>query len=48
VLKGPVAGGPDNKPLTPEQREVDRQARLTISREFGNERETVTAAYLGR
>lgn len=34
--------------LTPEQRELDREVRLTISRELGHEREAVTAAYLGR
>ncbi len=43
-----AAGGPDRKALTPEQRELDREARLTISRELGHEREAVTAAYLGR
>ena len=46
--KAPAAGGPDRKSLTPEQREIDREARLTISRELGHEREAVTAAYLGR
>lgn len=44
----PATGGPDSKTLTPEQRELDREARLTISRELGHEREAVTAAYLGR
>ena len=37
--KAPAAGGPDSKSLTPEQRELDREARLTISRELGHERE---------
>ncbi|MCU7838976.1 MAG: integrase domain-containing protein [Candidatus Thiodiazotropha sp. (ex Troendleina suluensis)] len=46
--KSPAVGGPETKVLTPEQREVDRQARLTISKELGHEREAVTAAYLGR
>ncbi len=46
--KCPAAGGPNSKALTPEQRELDREARLTISRELGHEREAVTAAYLGR
>jgi len=45
--KAPVAGGPKAKTLTPEQRETDRQARLTISRELGHEREQITAAYCG-
>lgn len=46
--KCPAAGGPETKALTPEQREADRQARFTISREMGHEREQITAAYLGR
>jgi integrase len=46
--KAPAAGGPDSMALTPEQRETDRQVRLTISRELGHEREAVTSAYLGR
>ena len=44
----PSTGGPDSKLLTPEQRELDREARLTISQELGHEREQITAAYLGR
>ena len=44
----PAAGGPVARDLTPEQRERDREARLTISHELGHEREQVTAAYLGR
>ena len=44
----PVNGGPDSKRLSPEQREIDREARLTISRELGHERGAVTTAYLGR
>jgi hypothetical protein len=44
----PVNGGPDRKSLSPEQREIDREARLTISRELGHERGAVTTAYLGR
>lgn len=35
--KAPAAGGPDSKSLTQEQREIDREARLTISRELGHE-----------
>ena len=42
------AGGPDSKSQTPEQRELDREARLTISRELAHEREQVTATFLGR
>lgn len=45
--KAPAIGGPKAKTLTPEQRETDRQARLTISRELGHERVQITAAYCG-
>jgi hypothetical protein len=44
----PAAGGPRSKDLTPAQREIDREARLTISAELGHEREHVTVVYLGR
>ncbi len=44
----PAAGGPRSKGLTPAQREIDREARLTISEELGHEREQITAVYLGR
>jgi hypothetical protein len=46
--KCPAAGGPNSKDLTSEQRELDRAARIAISRELGHEREGVTCAYLGR
>jgi len=46
--KSPIAGGPISKSLTPEQRALDREVRLIISRELGHEREQVTAVYLGR
>ncbi|MGB5178839.1 MAG: phage integrase N-terminal domain-containing protein [Gammaproteobacteria bacterium] len=46
--KAPAAGGLETKVLTNEQRELDREARLIISRELGHEREQVTAAYLGK
>jgi integrase len=46
--KAPAAGGPTAKTLTPKQCESDRQARLTISRELGHEREQITAAYYGK
>ena len=45
--KAPKAGGPPTKSLTPEQREVDKEARQTISRELGHERLEVTKVYLG-
>jgi len=44
----PAAGGPTVNALTPEQKAIDRQARLTISRELGHEREQITSVYLGR
>jgi integrase len=46
--KAPAAGGPTSKQLSPAQQAVDRQARLTISRELGHEREQITAVYLGQ
>ncbi len=46
--KCPAVGGLETKALTAEQRETDRQARLTISQELGHNREQITAAYLGR
>ena len=46
--KAPAEGGSAPRTLTPEQRGLDRQARLTISRELGHEREQITAVYLGR
>jgi len=46
--KASAAGGPEFRALTPEQRELDREARLTISRELGHERQQITGAYLGR
>ena len=46
--KAPAAGGPTAKQLSAEQKVIDRQARLTISRELGHEREQITAVYLGR
>ena len=44
----PANGGPKSKALTPEQKLIDREARLTISGELGHEREQVTAQYVGR
>ena len=44
----PAAGGPVAKDLTPEQRELDHEVRLMISRELGHERVAVVGAYLGR
>lgn len=44
----PAAGGPCSKDLTGAQKAIDREARLTISRELGHEREQITVVYLGR
>lgn len=44
----PMAGGPTRETLSPEQLDVDRDARLTISQELGHEREQITAVYVGR
>lgn len=44
----PARGGPTAKQLTAEEKALDRDARLTISKELGHEREAITAAYLGR
>ena len=46
--KAPVAGGPSSKKLSPEQKDIDRAVRLTISNELGHSREQITAQYLGR
>ena len=44
----PAAGGPRSRDLTPGQKAIDREARLTISQELGHQREQITAVYLGR
>jgi len=46
--KAPAVGGPASRQLSPQMKDIDRQARLTISRELGHEREQITAIYLGR
>ena len=46
--KAPNAGGPTSGCLTPEQKAVDLNARIMISRELGHGREQITAVYLGR
>jgi hypothetical protein len=43
-----AAGGSVAKALTYEQRERDREVRLTISCELGHEREAIVSVYLGR
>ena len=44
----PATGGPRSKELTPAQKAIDREARLTISRELGHGREQISAIYLSR
>ena len=44
----PANGGPKSKQLTPEQKAIDREARMTISHEMGHGREQITAQYIGR
>ena len=44
----PAQGGPLSKQLSPEQKAMDRHARLTVSTELGHGREQITAVYLGR
>ena len=44
----PAAGGPSSADLTKEQKTLDREARMQISKELGHDREQVTAVYLGR
>jgi site-specific recombinase XerC len=44
----PAQGGPTSKQLTSEQKAIDREARLTISRELGHAREAIVAIYIGR
>ena len=47
-IECPACGGPTSRQLTAAQKEIDRKARLTISKELGHEREQITAVYLGR
>lgn len=44
----PAAGGPRSRELTPEQKAVDRDARLTISEELGHSRLQIVSIYLSR
>ena len=44
----PAAGGKRSVELTPEEKALDREARLTISRELGHFRPQVSAVYFGR
>ena len=44
----PANGGPKSKQLTPAQKEIDREARMTITQELGHGRAQVTGVYLGK
>lgn len=46
--KSPSAGGPASALLDAGAWQIDREARMVISRELGHEREQITAVYLGR
>lgn len=46
--RSPATGGPTSKQPSAMQKVIDRQARLTISRELGHEHEAIMAVYLGR
>ena len=43
----PADGGLHRKELSMEDREIDYQARMTISKELGHTRFSITYAYLG-
>jgi len=47
-LQAPAAGGPNSRSLTAEQRTIDQEARLIISRELGHNREAIVSVYVGR
>ena len=44
----PAAGGPTATQLSPQQRQQDHIARLTVSQELGHSREQISAVYLSR
>lgn len=44
----PKRGGPTSNQLTPEQKKIDREARLIISSDLGHCRIQITVNYLGR
>ena len=43
-----LAGGPKTQRLSPNDRRIDKAARLTISHELGHVREEVVSIYIGR
>ncbi|MCB1881866.1 MAG: integrase domain-containing protein, partial [Gammaproteobacteria bacterium] len=44
----PAAGGPTSRQLSPEQRLLDQQARLTISHQLGHARIQIVSVYLAK
>ena len=46
--EAPAAGGPSRGKLSEEQKQADKDARVTISRELGHGREVISVVYLGR
>jgi len=44
----PLAGGPKSESLSPNDRRIDKAARLTISHELGHVREQIVSVYIGR
>ena len=46
--EAPAAGGKHSAELTREEKALDREARITISRELGHSREQIAAVYVGR
>ena len=46
--EAPAAGGPSRDKLSDEQKKLDYDARMTISRELGHGREVISVVYLAR
>ncbi len=46
--EAPINGGPKSHELTPQQKEIDYQARMILSEELGHSREQITVNYCGR
>ncbi|MCE3238670.1 MAG: integrase [Gammaproteobacteria bacterium] len=43
----PIAGGPRLREMTPEQKQIDHQARMILSETLGHSRKFITSNYLG-
>lgn len=46
-LNAPIAGGPNSRHLTQEQKQIDHEARMILSNELGHDRKFVTSNYIG-